>query len=417
MTTYLFLVVCAVFLIVGIVSGRREAAQATHAGDLINAQRRLPLWMACLTMAATWIGGGYINGTAEATYDSSRGLIWCQAPWCYALSLIVGGLVFARPMRERGDLTMLDLFEQRHGKRVAAVLFLPALIGDLFWTSAILSALGATLGNLFEVDTTLAIVLSTAIVIIYTVWGGLWSVACSDVVQLACIIFGLAITVPAALHLVGGWHEISTLYVARFGEQARLFPAAGDWWGDNPWAWQWLDSALLLVLGGIPWQVYFQRILACRTSRIAVNMSILAGFICLAVAIPPALLGAVGATMDWSVIGVAPPSEASGILPHLLRYALPSSVSLLGLLAIVAAVMSSMDSSILSSASMFAWNVYRPLANLPDADPTIPRILRIAIVVMGGLSIVLALKVQSVYQLGYLSSDLVYVILFPQLVT
>ncbi len=39
-------------------------------------------------MTATWVGGGYINGTAEATYIS--GLLWCQAPFGYAISLILG---------------------------------------------------------------------------------------------------------------------------------------------------------------------------------------------------------------------------------------------------------------------------------------------------------------------------------------
>ncbi|MCA9169806.1 MAG: sodium:solute symporter family protein [Planctomycetales bacterium] len=417
MTTFLFLLVCLAFLAVGIWAARRESVDSQGAGDLINARRRLPTWMACLTLAATWIGGGYINGTAEATYDSTRGLVWCQAPWCYALSLIVGGLVFAKPMRERGYRTMLDLFEQRHGTRIAAALFVPAVIGDLFWTSAILAALGGTLSELFQIDFRFAICLSMGIVVAYTVWGGLWSVACSDILQLACIVFGLAITVAPALHVAGGWTQMSSDYVAKFGDQARLLPQLNAWWGSDPWAWQWLDSALLLILGGVPWQVYFQRILACRTSRTAMSMSVIAGFICLIVAVPPAVLGAVGATLDWSALAATPPAEPAAILPHLLRYALPASLSLLGLLAILAAVMSSMDSSILSSASLFAWNVYRPIARVPDTDPSIQRILRGAIVAMGCLAILLALEVESVYQLWYLSADLVYVILFPQLVT
>ena len=50
------------------------------------AGRQLPLWIAVFTMSATWIGGGYINGTAE--YAASSGLVWVQAPWGYALSLV-----------------------------------------------------------------------------------------------------------------------------------------------------------------------------------------------------------------------------------------------------------------------------------------------------------------------------------------
>ena len=41
-------------------------------------------------LVATWVGGGYINGTAEVLYDKTQGLVWCQAPWGYALSLALG---------------------------------------------------------------------------------------------------------------------------------------------------------------------------------------------------------------------------------------------------------------------------------------------------------------------------------------
>ena len=39
---------------------------------------------------ATWVGGGYINGTAEAVFDKDRGLVWAQAPWGYSISLAIG---------------------------------------------------------------------------------------------------------------------------------------------------------------------------------------------------------------------------------------------------------------------------------------------------------------------------------------
>ena len=39
---------------------------------------------------ATWVGGGYINGSAEAIVNPDLGLVWCQAPIGYALSLIFG---------------------------------------------------------------------------------------------------------------------------------------------------------------------------------------------------------------------------------------------------------------------------------------------------------------------------------------
>lgn len=46
------------------------------------------LYLIIICIAATWVGGGYINGTAEAIY--TQGLVWCQAPFGYALSLVFG---------------------------------------------------------------------------------------------------------------------------------------------------------------------------------------------------------------------------------------------------------------------------------------------------------------------------------------
>lgn len=62
-----------------------------------------------MSFAATWVGGAYINGTAEALYNG--GLLGCQAPFGYALSLVIGGILFAKKMRDEGYITMLDPFQ------------------------------------------------------------------------------------------------------------------------------------------------------------------------------------------------------------------------------------------------------------------------------------------------------------------
>ena len=131
----------------------RHATQRYSTGtasDLMVARRSMPLWVGVCTMSATRVGGGYVNGTAEAAYGS--GLVWAQAPWGYALSLVVGGLVFARPMRRRRFTTMLDPLEARYGRTVAAVLAIPALSGEIFWTGAILTALGTTFGAILGAE-------------------------------------------------------------------------------------------------------------------------------------------------------------------------------------------------------------------------------------------------------------------------
>ncbi len=391
-------------LAVGLRAAQRERRNDST-GSLLLAGRNLPLWVGIFTMTATWVGGGYINGTAEAVYSQSQGLVWAQAPWGYALSLILGGLIFARPMRAAGYTTLLDPFAARYDRRVAAVLFLPALLGEVFWAAAILLALGTTFATVFELPFQTSVIVSAVVAIAYTLCGGLWSVAWTDVVQLALIVLGLGLALPYAFAHAGG----STHVAHTYWNNMPAFP-------HGPYLWSWLDAALMLVLGGIPWQVYFQRVLACRTPESAVKLSVASGFACLLIALPAIGLGMAASVVDWNATGGAAPPTDAVVLPYALKYLTPPLVALFGLGAISAAVMSSVDSSILSASSLFTWNVYRPLFRPNASDRQLRRTLRTTIIIVGTLGTLLALKLQSVYALWFLCADLAYVILFPQLV-
>ena len=83
----------------------------------------------------------------------------------------------------------------------------------------------------------------------------------------------------------------------------------------------------------------------------------------------------------------------------MLRYLTDPIVASIGLGALAAAVMSSIDSSVLSASSMGAWNVYRPLVN-PSADSaTLARMVRRLMIIVGTAATLIALRVQSVYAL------------------
>ena len=116
----------AAFFIVGWAASRK--VRHGTAADLIVAGRNLPLWIATLTMTATWVDGGYLLGTAEGTYKSSIQL-GLQGGICFGISLIVGGIFFAGVMRRFAFTTLIDPFEARFGRKWAAVLVLPALAG------------------------------------------------------------------------------------------------------------------------------------------------------------------------------------------------------------------------------------------------------------------------------------------------
>ena len=186
------------FMVVGYVASRR--VREGTAADLIVAGRSMPIWIAALTMTATWVDGGYLLGTTEGAYKNSIQL-GIQGGLCFGISLILGGVFFAGIMRRFGFTTLIDPFEARFGKRWAAVLFLPALAGELFWSAELLVAIGSTFGVLLGMDLTSAILLSAVVTTAYTVLGGMWSVAYTDIFQLAIVAIGLCVALPYILEI------------------------------------------------------------------------------------------------------------------------------------------------------------------------------------------------------------------------
>ena len=107
--------------------------------------------------------------------------------------------MFARKMREAEYVTMLDPLQDKYGKIMGAFLYIPAFLGESFWSASILSALGATLSVIMDLEMNTSVIVSACIAVGYTFFGGLYSVAYTDVVQLICIGIGLWLTVPFAL--------------------------------------------------------------------------------------------------------------------------------------------------------------------------------------------------------------------------
>lgn len=403
-----------IFYLGSYASGLKKSESFT---DVMLAGRGIPLTVAVFTMSATWVGGGYINGTAEST--QAYGLVWVQAPWGYALSLMIGGLIFAGPMRRRNYTTMLDPLQERFGKSTVTLAFIPALLGEIFWTAAILTALGTTFGTVLGLNFELSIIVSALIAIAYTSLGGLWAVALTDIVQLILLFIGLGIVLPFALDHVGGLDEVWRVYSEKKGAAGSLLPSE-EALGNS--YWQWWDYAFALMLGGIPWQVYFQRVLSAKDAKTARNLSFIAAGVCLVAAIPAVIIGMIGDVVpdlaSWEAVGAGSgPETSAAVLPYVIRYLTHPIVATIGLGAIAAAVMSSVDSSVLSASSMASWNIYRPLFR-PDVDSVgLAKVLKRSIWIIGIAATLLALQVKSVYALWFLCSDFVYCLLFPLLVT
>ncbi|NXD11915.1 SC5A7 protein, partial [Nothocercus nigrocapillus] len=381
--------------------------------------RNINVFIGLFTATATWVGGAYINGTAEIVYLPSKGLLWVQAPVGFALSLLIGGFFFVNPMRTRNYMTVMDPLQEIYGNMMGSLLFIPPLLGEVFWFAAILASLGATIRVILDVGSSLAIIISAFTVIIYTLLGGLYSVAYTDVIQLLFITLSLAspddtwVCIPFAL--MNSATE-SIYYTATH----KSYQA--PWIGkiEKQYLGRWLDDFFYLVLGSIPWQTYFQRVLSSASLGQARLISYLSGLGCFLMAIPPVLIGAAAASTDWNQTSYGLPSpadrgESAMILPFVLHHLCPAYVSVVGLGAISAAAMSSADSALLSASSMFAHNIYRKILRKKATEREVLWTMRVSMLVLGAGAAGLAFYSYSVYDLWFLSGELVYALLFPQL--
>ena len=405
----------AAFLAIGWWASRRDRT-STVAGFMV-AGRAMPLWLATFTMTATWVDGGYLLGTAEGVYRSglAAGL---QGGVCFGISLILGGLFFARRMRALEFHTLIDPFEARFGARWAVVLALPAVLAEMFWSAELLVALGSTFGVMLDIDLVTAIVFSAVVITVYTMAGGMWAVAYTDAFQLTLVGVGLAVTLPFAFDAVGGIATAWNSFAASRPDGVYPVPPLSP---SGAWTRQsivgWWDVSIMLMLGGIPWNCYFQRVLSCRSAAHARAHSILSGLMTMALTVPPLLMGVVASAYVWNgeaaALLVEQPAHA---LPMIFKHLTPPLVGLLGLAAIIGAVTSSFSSSILSAGSMFSWNVCWRLMNPDMSLQNMKLLMRAAILTIGVGAVWMAIEVQSVQALWFFTSDLVFVLLFPQLV-
>ena len=246
----------------------RKVREGT-AADLIVAGRSMPLWIAALTMTATWVDGGYLLGTTEGAYKNSIQL-GIQGGLCFGISLILGGVFFAGIMRrsrvhdaDRSVRSALRqalgggavpagagrraVLERRAARRDRLDVRRPARHGADDGDPAVRGRDDGVHGARRDVVGRLHRHLSAR-----RSSRSAWPPRCRS-----------CWTAPAACSTRGdlprGAARRRRHHPAAARRAARLWTAASviGWW----------DVSLMLIFGGIPWNCYFQRVLSCRTPR------------------------------------------------------------------------------------------------------------------------------------------------------
>lgn len=357
-------------LLAGLLVSRRITTESEY----LLAGRRLGYGLATFSIFATWFGAETCVGSAGAIYR--EGLSGGSAdPFGYAACLLVMGLIFAAPLRRRQLTTLADLFRVRYSRGVERLAVLIMVPGSLIWAAAQIRAFGQVLAVLSDLETTLTITAAAAVAIVYTSFGGLFADALTDLIQGIALIFGLVVLLFAVTADAGGfaaaWRAVPPERLRPFGGEESTFLDTLEAWA-------------IPICGSVLAQELISRVLATRSAAVARRACLLGGSVYLATALIPAFLGLVAAQQ---LPGLA---EPEAVLPQLAERHLSTLQYSLFAGAIISAILSTVDSVLLVSASLVAHNVVIPLRpGLSEAAKV--RVNRIGVILAGILAYVLAL--------------------------
>jgi solute:Na+ symporter, SSS family len=319
--------------------------------DFLVAGRRLPLHLAWATILATWFGAGAMLTATDTV--RAKGLVGAALdPIGAGLTLFLAGWLLARPLWEMKLLTLADFYGRRFGtrtERLSAVLMIPTYFG---WIAAQFVALAHLLELIFGLDPMIGILLVAIVGVAFTLLGGMWSVTMIDAAQITIVAIGLIVLTGTVLGELG--HGSIAEGIARLGRETparklELVPTE-----DLAAFVGWLGVVAVGSLGNLPGQDLTQRIFASRSASTAV-------WACHIAAILYFALGVLTLTLGLAADLVAPEGSAGKATMALLAGLFLSPwAAVLFVLAVMSAVLSTIDSAILSPASVLAQNLLAP---------------------------------------------------------
>ena len=359
--------------------------QRTAADFYVGGRRFGTLTVTATQMASAFGGGmmvahvglGYAYGVAEMVYmlALSTGVV--------LLATLVAGWLRTQDFYTTTDWMVSQYGDSRPLRAISSAVGMLVTMG--WWVSQPIAA-GKVLEALTGLPMELGIVISALVVVVYTMWGGIIAVAWTDVAQLGLMLFGMLVLLPLALHHAGGIEAVLS---------AAPPENLGPWAPGKTVVWGWV---LAVLPGQMVLQVYHQRIYAARSVKVAKTGLFILAIGCL-------LAGAWATTLGMSIHAIVPDlDDQDAAMTWAVVNMLPRGVALLVLGAIVAAIVSTADSALHSTASSITRDLYHGIFRPDATDQDILRFSRRCIMVLGGVGILIALWLPFIIQvlvLGY----------------
>ena len=379
------------YFVVTIAIGLWAARRVHNSRDFLVAGRSLPLYMSAATVFATWFGAETVlSVSATFARDGLGGII--ADPFGSSFCLLFVALFFARAFYRMDLLTIGDFYHKRYNKPVEVITSLAITASYLGWTSAQLIALGLVISVLSggAIDLNTGIVIGAAIVAGYTIWGGMWSVAMTDLFQSVVILVGLVAVAWLVGDMAGGAGKV--IAAASEAGKFEFFPKT------NLKDWLWFVAAwMTLAIGSIPQQDVFQRVTSAKDEKTAIRGCLVGGAVYFCFAFVPIFIAYAALVIDpgyAKLFAGEDAREIQRILPNLILERTPLWAQVLFFGALLSAILSTASGALLAPTALFTENVIKPLSSRMG-DRQFLLLLRVVLVVFTLAALLFALNSKS----------------------
>ncbi|MFZ1500349.1 MAG: sodium:solute symporter family protein [Giesbergeria sp.] len=385
----------AFYLLVSIAIGLYAARRVHTTADYAVAGRSLPLPVVIATTFATWFGSETVLGVPARFIDGGLGAV-VEDPFGASMCLVLVGLFFAYRLYQKNLITLGDYYRQRFGRNVEVICSAIIIFSYLGWVAAQITALGLVFNLLTQgvLSVTVGMVLGTLIVLVYTLYGGMWSVALTDFVQMIVIAVGLIAIAWFAADLAGGAGRVVE-FAAREG-RFSLFPKGG---GAKEWTF-FAAAAITMMLGSIPQQDVFQRVMSSNSASTARRGPIIGGVLYLLFAFIPMFVVAAAVLIMPEAAGALLKDDPQKLLPTLVLERMPLALQVAFFGALLSAIMSTASATLLAPSTTFVENILRNLR--PGmSDAVTLKAMRISVLIFTACVLTYAITMQgtSIYEM------------------
>ncbi len=343
------------YLAVSIAIGLIAATRVHTARDYITAGRHLPIYVVFAAVFATWFGAETVLGiSATFVKEGMSGLV--SDPFGASLCLILFGLFFARPLYRMNLLTIGDFYRQRYDRPVELATSICIALSYLGWVSAQITALGLVFNVLSQGAITPAwgMIIGASVVLVYTLFGGMWSVAVTTFVQMIVIVLGLIYIAWLVADMAGG--ATTVISHAAANNKFEFLPklSVAD-------VVAFTAALITMGFGSIPQQDVFQRMNASKNENTAVWGSVLGGSAYFLFAFVPLFLVYAATLIDPEMAGSLMESDPQRILPSLIFNHLPLPAQVIFFGALLSVIMSTASGTLLAPSVTISENVLKGL--------------------------------------------------------